>query len=597
MEKIPYTYQFNAIDFIVIAAYLAMLICVGFLMKKLCKNVNDYFIGGNRVSWWLAGSSCFMMSFSAWTFTGAAGFAYNHGIRIILLFYFNFIAYIVLGLFLAKKCRQTRCITSLQIVYERFGRITEQFFTYITAPMMLFGGAIWLTGLATFVSVAFGMPMELTILISGTIIILYSTLGGSWGVMATDFLQSVILMALTITIAILTMIEIGGVEGFFNKIDPEKLKIFSEEHNPIWIFAYFIQTFIIFSSIGGAPRFLAVRDGKAASKAAFLAAGLFLVGPLIWFIPPIAATFIFGDISEMLPGLTHAQDGAYVLIGLHLLPNGLAGLLMMVIFAATLSSMDSAINQNAAILCMNLYKPLIRPKASAREMFAVAHIFNVVLGTLVVAASIFFAKQKELALFDLMLLLSSSISLPIGLPFLLVYWVKKAPRWAALVSVIIGTTFSALGKTYGFLAVPHRWATELLNSTGLFLLDPNKEWPLSVTVFGIVILSGGSFMLSTLFWKFHKKETKEQVARFYEKMNTPIDLDKEQIEPPDLRQFAIIGSIAMIMGGILLLLVIAPATVGGKLAIVLTGSIVFIVGLILSFISRKLMKSQKLIQK
>ena len=80
-------------------------------------------------------------------------------------------------------------------------------------------------------------------------------------------------------------------------------------------------------------------------------------------------------------------------------------------------------------------------------------------------------------------------------------------------------------------------------------------------------------------------------------MNTPIDLDKEQIGPPDLRQFAIIGSIAMIMGGILLLLVIAPATVGGKLAIVLTGSIVFIVGLILSFISRKLMKSQKLIQK
>ena len=80
-------------------------------------------------------------------------------------------------------------------------------------------------------------------------------------------------------------------------------------------------------------------------------------------------------------------------------------------------------------------------------------------------------------------------------------------------------------------------------------------------------------------------------------MNTPIDLDKEQIGPPDLRQFAIIGSIAMIMGGILLLLVIAPATVGGKLAIALTGSIVFIVGLILSFISRKLMKSQKLIQK
>jgi len=70
-----YIYELTAIDYIVIASYLAMLVSVGIIFKRFSKNTKDYFIGGSKVSWWLAGASCFMMSFSAWTFTGAAGLA------------------------------------------------------------------------------------------------------------------------------------------------------------------------------------------------------------------------------------------------------------------------------------------------------------------------------------------------------------------------------------------------------------------------------------------------------------------------------------------------------------------------------------------
>lgn len=93
------------------------------ILKRLCRGSRDYLIGGNKIPWWLAGASIFMMSFSAWTFTGAAGFAYEYGIRIILI---------------------------------------------------------------------------------------YSTLSGSWAVMTTDFLQSIILMTLSVVIAALTLVEAGG---------------------------------------------------------------------------------------------------------------------------------------------------------------------------------------------------------------------------------------------------------------------------------------------------------------------------------------------------------------------------------------------------
>jgi len=580
-------YSFNLIDYTVMIAYLTMLISVGFIMKKLCSNTKDYFIGGNRVSWQLAGTSCFMGSFSAWTFTGAAGFAYKYGILIMVLFFSNVIAYTFAGFFLAAKCRQTRRMTGLQIVYDRFGRITEQFYTWMQVPMMLFVGAIWLTGLATFVSVGFGWPMEVTIILSGTVVILFSTLAGSWGVLTTDFLQGLILVSLTIVIAGLVLIKTGGMFELVNKIEPAKLKFFSDTHSKFWVFAYFFQAFFMFCSITGFPKYLAVRDGKSASKAAFLGASLFMVGLFVWFIPPIAASYYFPNIAQMLPGFTHPQDAAYVLMGLTILPHGLAALLIMVVFSATLSCMDHSMNQNAAILCMNIYKPLLRPKAGEREMFVVAHIFNVILGLTVVSISLAFARQKELALFDLMLLLSGSIGLPIVIPLFLVYWVKNAPKWAALPSAIAGVILSVLSKNYGFLEKPHRGVTELLNTTGLFNLDSSVEWPFALQVGGIILLGGGVFMFSTLFWRWTSKDQKKAVGQFYERMNRPVDVLEENIRPQDLRQFAITGRLAMVAGMGILLLALPSATMIQRLACVITGTLIGVAGIFMYKLGRK----------
>ena len=595
-QTTEYIYKFVFADYAVIVGYLVMLISVGFIMKKMSKNIKDYFIGGNHVAWWLAGASCFMMSFSAWTFTGAAGFAYKYGILIILLFWFNVFAFIFMGKFIAAKCRQTRKITYLQIVYDRFGRAAEQVYTYIQIPMMLFGGAIWLIGLATFVSVAFGLPMQLTIIISGAVILTYSTLSGSWGVMTTDFLQSLVLMVLTLVIGVLVVLKAGSIGEIISNVPASHLKIVSSNHSILWIIAYFCQVFVIFTSITGAPRYLAVKDGKAASKAAYFAAALFFIGPLIWFIPPIAASYFFPDIAASLPGLANPQDGAYVIMGLHVLPHGLAGLLIMVIFAATLSSMDTAVNQNAAIICMNVYKPLIRPKASQKEMFVVAHIVNVMLGLIVMLTALLFAGQKDLPLFDLMLLLAGSIGMPIALPFLLVYWVKKTPRWSAVVASVLGVGYSALTKTYGFLAVPHKWATDILNSTGLFNLDPTKEWPFPLIVGGIILISGGTFLLSTLAWRWVGSESKDKIEGFYKIMNTPVDPVKESIGNVDNRQFFIIGTLAMIVGSGLLLLLFTPNDMISRIAIAFTGVLIFLVGLGFYIIGKKTAKSLQLIE-
>ncbi len=593
METVEFSYQFNMIDYAVIAGYVAMLLSIGFIMKRFCSNTKDFFIGGNKVSWWLAGASAFMAGFSAWTFTGAAGFAYKHGILIMTLFHFNAIAYVFVGLFLARKCRQTRKVTYLQIVYDRFGRVAEQFFTWIQIPMMLFGGAIWLTGLATFVSVAFGVPINYTIILSGVVILLYCTLAGSWGVVTSDFLQAMILLSLTIAIAILTIIKGGGVGNLISNISPEKLRFVSDQHSIFWIIAYFCMTTTVFTSITGAPRYLAVRDGKNASKAAFFTAAMFVVGPLIWFIPPVAATYFVPDIAAALPNFTHPQDGAYVLMALKVLPHGLAGLLIMVIFAATLSSMGGAVNQNAAIVCMNIYKPLIRPNAGQKEMFLVAHIATVLVGICIVFMALLFARQTKLALFDLMLILSSAIGLPTAFPFLLVYWVKKTPPYSAVTSVIASASFSMLSKNFGILDGPHRWATGILNSGGFITLDPSVEWPLPFLVGGIIIIGGGIFMLTTLGWKWTSQADKDKIEKLYTEMNTPIDYEKENIPDEDNRQFFIVGIMAMVIGGGIMIISMCPNTVVDRFAILFTGGFVVAVGYLLYRAGRRFISEHK----
>src|SRR6185312_15522597 len=79
----------TTVDYVVIAAYMALMLGIGFYSARFNRGASDYFKGGNRIPWLVAGLSSFMSGFSAWTFTGAAGLAYQHGLIAILLYLGN----------------------------------------------------------------------------------------------------------------------------------------------------------------------------------------------------------------------------------------------------------------------------------------------------------------------------------------------------------------------------------------------------------------------------------------------------------------------------------------------------------------------------
>ena len=118
----------HPLEYIVIGVYLALMLAVGAVFKRLNRNVNDYFRGGCKATWWLVGMSAFMSSFSAWTFTGAAGVAYESGFTCLVIYLGNASGFLLNFLFFAPWFRQLRLTTGPEVIRDRFGPATQQLY-------------------------------------------------------------------------------------------------------------------------------------------------------------------------------------------------------------------------------------------------------------------------------------------------------------------------------------------------------------------------------------------------------------------------------------------------------------------------------------
>ena len=197
-------------DYAVLAFYFVFMLVISWVFRRFITNISDYFRSGGQVLWWMAGGSAFMVSFSAWTFTGAASRAYGDGWPIMIIYVGNAVGFFINAAWFGPKIRQLRVVTGMEAVRQRFGRASEQTFTWITLPLQMLTAGIWLYGLGVFFSAAFEMDVQLTIIVTGISVLLISLLGGSWAVLASDFIQVLILMPVTMVTMFLAVAHVGG---------------------------------------------------------------------------------------------------------------------------------------------------------------------------------------------------------------------------------------------------------------------------------------------------------------------------------------------------------------------------------------------------
>ena len=578
-------------DYLVIAFYFAFMAVIGVVCRKFIGNTSDYFRGGGKMLWWMAGSSAFMVSFSAWTFTGAASKAYEDGPVIMVLFFANGAGFLINYLFFAARFRQMRTITALEAVRARFGKGSEQFFTWVQMPLGILYAGIWLNGLCVFLAAAFGLDLRATIVVTGAVVLVMAVVGGSWAVVVGDFMQMLILMPVTVVAAVLAVAHVGGWSSFLEKLPRHHLH-WTEGARPeiliLWVVAIFIKQFISTNNMLEASRYLNAKDTGQAREAALLAMALFVVGPLVWFIPPMAASITHPALAAVFPKLAKPSEAAFVASALDTMPAGMVGLLISGIFAATMSSMDSGLNKNAGFFVKNFYHVVLRPGAREQEQLLVSKVVTLLMGLLVILAALLFSTWKDITLFNLMLQFGALIAVPYSLPLIWGTLVKRAPAWSGWTTVLVGFATSLAGRQF----LTPAWLETVAGWTARPLTPREQDdWVLLLGVLLNVFVCSAWFLATCVFAKARSAQETERVEKFFASMNTPVDFDKEEGTGNDAQQCRTLGVMCLTYGGFLLLLVLIPNPLIGRLGIFACAASIFGVGGLLCWNARRLART------
>ena len=578
-----------SVEICILIFYFVLVIGIGFIFSKTAsESTSSYFRGGGKMLWWMVGATIFMTQFSAWTFTGAAGKAFTDGLTILGVFVGNVVGFLFSYLYFAAKYRQTRLDTGSEIVRKRFGPANEQFFTWLTVPLSVVSGGLWLNGLGVFVSLILKININTTIYLVGIIVMIVSLMSGAWGVVASDFVQALVVSVISIMCAIVALIQVGGPVNLIQEY-PYGFFLGKDMNFPIIVigtfFFFFIKQIQTNNTMFSAYRYLVAEDSKAARKGALLALILMAFGTLIWFIPPWASAILYPDAGVYYKDLlgNRAAEGVYLVFAERAMPAGTIGLMIACLFAATMSSMDSALNRDSGIFVKSFYKPIINPKATDKQLLKAGYITSGIIGILIILTAQFYTTLRHLSLFDLSMQVGTIIQAPMLVPLFFGLFIRKTPDWAGWVTVLFGALVSVILSKYLTVGNMAEWFSITL--TRREISDLTVMW----NILAHLVLTGGFFCLTTLFYKEPVGERKKETEELFTNLDTPVIAEQEHKGNLIYRkeQNFKLGVITLAVGVGVVLLALVNNPPLGRLMFIICGLLVMFVGFMLYRESKK----------
>lgn len=570
-------------DYLVIGLYFILILAIGVVFARMAsKSTSDYFRGGGRMLWWMVGSTAFMAQFSAVTFTGAAGKAFADGFAISLVYIGNTFAYFCAWAFFAHRFRQMRVDTPTEGIRRRFGPQNELFFSWALIVFSFLNAGVWLNALGVFTSAVFDADINITIITIGLTVLFVSVLSGAWGVVASDFVQTLVVAVVSVATAAVALVMVDGPVNLVKNF-PGGFLIGPNMNYPLILFGTFVfflpKQIITMMNLHDSFRFLGAKDSINARKAALLAMTLMGAGTIIWFIPPWAAATLYPDAPSDYAQLgSKAADATYLVFARNAMPVGTIGLLMAGLFAASMSSMDSALNKNAGIFIRSIYEPFLAKRnrqANDEKMLRISQLVSFISGVGVIGAALYFSSLKELSLYELMMRVSTMVQVPMMVPLLLGIIVKKTPQWAPWATIAVGLIVSWLVE---YVVTPEVFVSMfgIGSLTGREIVDMN----IILTVAGHVFITGGFFWATSLFYKEAKDKNKLETDRFFEDLQRPVIADDQQDEV-DRQQRDKLGGMVIIMSAGIMLMALIPNPLWGRMIFAVCALIIFTIGFLL----------------
>jgi len=525
--------KLQTLDYITIIIYMLMMAGIGIFLGKYIKNISDYFKGGSGVSWIAGGISNFMTKFSTFVFVAYAGIAYTDGMVAITLMWSTILPSIIAVFVYAKLWKRAGIISPVEFLETRYNAPIRQIFSWSGVLLKLLDDMIKLYSIGIFVTAVSGIPFQTAVIYCGLVVAIYTVVGGFLAVIVTDVVQFIILFFATLILVPLAYNAAGGLSNM-RQVIPENMSFFNGHRGvPFFLLVYYLT--IVIKYLGNwtfIQRFYSAKSEEDGKKIGWLSAALFLVFPVIFLFPSVAARVIVPDLAN--------PEMAYVAVCLKLLPAGIMGLMIAAMFAATMSVLSAEFNVTASVLTRDIYQRLFRKNAKPKETLWVARIMTLAVGLIVALGALYVHKLG--GAFQVNQYLSGIFAIPLIIPVIMgvIFW--RPQPWGAIASMVIGITVGVV-------------------------LTASKQFSWEMTTLIEVLVCLAVFFASGFF--LSKDRTyNEKVTAFFKKLATPAPKELAT-DQSVVGGFMVLYAIAFLITGSLFVVMGLPsiALQSGKLAI------------------------------
>jgi SSS family solute:Na+ symporter len=453
---------FAFIDWIVLSAYLIIVILIGILYRSGREGIYGYFFARGQMPWWAVGISLIATSVSASTFLGNPAEAYQFDLRLLQLNLCVPVSIIIICAVFIPYFRRSGASSAYEILEHRFDLKTRTLASTLYMLHVLLRTGILIYGSAIMMSRISGIDIRVVIVAVGVITVAYTAMGGIRAVIWTDVLQFFILVAGAVLICIFVSIDIDGGPATVFQMAREagKLRWFDTSWNlsdprNIWAagLAYVILDLAIRATDQQfVQRYLSCVDLRRTQYAAILSAILGLFMALLFFGVGI---FLWAYYHSFPSELNMIEDVNLVLPHYiaSKLPWGVSGLIVAAVFAAAMSSIDSAMSALSNTATVDFFK---RFGGSERHALAFARLSTFLWGVLGVCCGLY-AATFGMNIFELALSFTSLfVGALLGI-FILALAVDRASGWGAFIGSIAGMVALALVTKVLQLKVAWPW--------------------------------------------------------------------------------------------------------------------------------------------
>ena len=502
------------IDWVIIFAYFLLSLLVGVAYsKKAGSSTSEFFLSGHNMPWWLLGVSMVATTFSADTPNLVTDIVRTNGVAGNWLWWaFLFTGMLTVFIY-SKLWRRSNVMTDIEFYELRYSGKPAAFLRGFRAVYLGFFYNVIVMASVTLAMIKIcGVILKLspmqTLIAAIVITVIYSSLGGLFGVLLTDLVQFVIAMggAIWAAVYLVKLPQVGGLGKLLSH--PEihgRLSVLPDFSRmdfaiAVFFFPLLIQWWNVWypgAEPGGggyiAQRMLAAKNERHAMGSTFLFNVLhYALRPWPWIIVALASLVVFPNLEKLQAAFPHISpsimkhDLAYPAM-MTFLPRGLIGLVVASLFAAYMSTISTHLNWGSSYMVNDFYKRFLKPKTSEKKLVMIGRIST--LGLMFFSSLLALLLQHALEAFQILLLVGAGT----GLIFILRWFWWRINAFSEItamaVSFVIALYFKLVHARLGF--------------------KPLQDW--QQLLIGIIITTA-SWITVTM---FTRPTDEEKLRRFY----------------------------------------------------------------------------------